>query len=365
MMAARPATAEGVLDREELRQGLQVEGLSHRFGRRQVVDSISLAVPAARIHCLVGPSGCGKTTTLRLIAGLEEIQAGRIAIDGRVVAAPEGSLPPERRRVGLMFQDFALFPHLRVDENVAFGISGLDRKSRQGRIDELLGRVNMLEHARDYPHTLSGGEQQRVALARALAPRPALMLLDEAFSALDAALRSSVREETLGVLKETGTPTLLVTHDADEAIRVADCIHAMQAGRIVQSGAPAELYARPASPFVAGFFGAVNRFAAVVRRGRAGTPVGEVDARGMPDAASVEIVIRPEGVGLREAAGAGPRRARILEHRDLGPVHMLTLGLPDGSTITVRRSEPPTVKAGDEVEIALDPAHVFVYPATA
>ena len=260
--------------------GLQVEELSHRFGDRLVVDRVALAIEPGEVHCLVGPSGCGKTTSLRLIAGLENLQAGRISLNGRLLAEPGRSMPPERRRVGLMFQDFALFPHLRVGENVAFGLNGRDRRGRDRRVAELLAAVNMSPYARAYPHTLSGGEQQRVALARALAPAPELMLLDEAFSALDTSLRAQVREETLTLLREAGTPTLLVTHDAEEAIRVGDRIHAMLAGRIVQSGTPSELYAAPVNGFVAGFFGPVNRFRGRVEPGRGRDALGSGERHG-------------------------------------------------------------------------------------
>ena len=251
--------------------GLVVEILRHRYGPRRVLDGISLTVPPGEVHCLVGPSGCGKSTTLRLIAGLEHLQAGRVALNGRLLAEPRHQLPPERRRVGLMFQDFALFPHLRVAENVAFGLVGRDRPARAAA---LLAKVNMTQHARSYPHTLSGGEQQRVALARALAPEPDLMLLDEAFSALDTELRARVRDDTLGLLRAAGTPTLLVTHDAGEAVQVGDRLYAMRDGRIVQAGSPAELYARPADAFVAGFFGPLNRFKGPVEAGHIVTPLG-------------------------------------------------------------------------------------------
>ena len=343
--------------------GLQVEGLRHRFGDRVVVDDVSFAIRPGEVHCLVGPSGCGKTTTLRLIAGLEELQAGRIAIDGRTVAGPGRSLPPEDRRVGLMFQDFALFPHLRVADNVGFGLRGLASASRRERVARWLERMRLASHARSWPHTLSGGEQQRVALARALAPEPALMLLDEAFSALDTSLRAAVREESLGVLREAGTPTLLVTHDAEEAVQVGDRIHAMQAGRIVQSGTPAQLYRRPGDAFVAGFFGPVNLFRAEVRGGRVATPMGTVSAAGLADGAEVEAIVRPEAITVRHAPDGAGIRARVIHRRDLGPMHVLRLGLADGSSVKVRQAGAIGAAVGDEVEIQLDPAHLFVYPA--
>jgi iron(III) transport system ATP-binding protein len=343
-------------------QGLEVEELSHRFGERVVVDQVRMSLRPGEVHCLVGPSGCGKTTTLRLIAGLENLQAGRISLNGRVLAEPGRMLPPERRRVGLMFQDFALFPHLRVGENVAFGLSGRDRHGRDRRVAELLAAVNMCAYAKAYPHTLSGGEQQRVALARALAPSPELMLLDEAFSALDTSLRAQVREESLALLREAGTPTLLVTHDAEEAIRVGDRIHAMLAGRIVQSGSPSQLYAAPVNSFVAGFFGPVNRFRGRVSRGEVETPLGRARANGLSDGMAVEAIVRPEALKVRRPSQGGTR-AQVLVKRDLGPVHLLRLGLADGSSIKVRQAGETDAMVGDEVEIDLDPRHLFVYPA--
>ncbi len=352
--------AAAILARAPGRQGLRVSGLSHRFGWRRVVENVDLVVPPGEIHCLVGPSGCGKTTTLRLIAGLETIQEGEIAIDGRVVARPGAMLPPEARRVGLMFQDFALFPHLRVEENVAFGLAGRPKEERRARVAELLRRVDMERHAKSWPHTLSGGEQQRVALARALAPQPDLMLLDEAFSALDTTLRAQVREETIAILKETGTPTLLVTHDAEEAVRVGDRIHAMEGGRI---GTPAELYQNPRDLFVAGFFGPVNRFTLVAAQGHVDTPVGRIAAPGIAAGTRVEVVVRPEGIELAPSGAGRGLPATVVERRDLGPVHLVWLRLVDGGVVKVRRTLPPTAVPGEAVEVVLDPAHAFVYPS--
>jgi len=345
------------------REGLEVQKLSHAYGERRVVDRVDLAVAPGEVHCLVGPSGCGKTTSLRLIAGLEELQEGTIALNGRVLAVPGRGLPPERRKVGLMFQDFALFPHLKVAENVAFGLAGLDRRRRAARVAELLAAVNMTAYASTYPHTLSGGEQQRVALARALAPEPELMLLDEAFSALDTSLRAQVRDETLTLLRDAGTPTLLVTHDAEEAIRVGDRIHAMQFGRIVQSGTPAELYGRPANAFVAGFFGPINRYRGRVGGGTVETPVGRAPAPGLAEGTAVEAVVRPEALRVQTPATGQGLRARVLVRRDLGPVHVLRLALPDGSSVKLRQSGQIEAAVGEEVELALDHRHLFVFPA--
>lgn len=344
-------------------KGLQVTDLSHRFGARQVVDRVNLTIAPGEVHCLVGPSGCGKTTTLRLVAGLETLQQGRIMLNGRVLAEPGQSLPPERRRVGLMFQDFALFPHLRVGENVAFGLPGGDRRQREQRVADLLTAVNMGAFAKAYPHTLSGGEQQRVALARALAAAPEVMLLDEAFSALDTSLRAQVREETLALLRQSGAPTLLVTHDAEEAIRVGDRIHAMLGGRIVQSGTPSELYSSPVNPFVAGFFGPVNRFEGRVVDGMVATPVGTAPAGSLAEGVAVQAIVRPEALRVHRRPDGGGLRARVLVRRDLGPVHVLRLRLDDGNSIKVRQAGQIEAAVGEEVAIELDPRHLFVYAA--
>lgn len=342
--------------------GLDIVGLSHAYGARVVVRDVSFRLPPGEVHCLVGPSGCGKTTILRLIAGLEELQGGRILLDGDVVAEPGAALPPEQRRVGLMFQDFALFPHLRVIDNVAFGLRRLGAKARRGRAHELLAQVDMAGHAQGYPHMLSGGEQQRVALARAMAPRPRLMLLDEPFSALDATLREQVRDDVVAILRAAGTPVLLVTHEADEAVRVADCIHVMHEGRILQSGSPAALYAHPANPFVAGFFGPLNRFKAWVVQGGVSTPLGPMAAVGLADGTAVDVLIRPEALRLFKHNGADRVHLGVRRIRDLGTNRVLELQVPDGPAITVRMTASADFDEGDVVAVEVDPASVYIYP---
>jgi iron(III) transport system ATP-binding protein len=342
-------------------RGLTVERLSHAYGERTVVRDVSLALETAEVHCLVGPSGCGKTTILRLIAGLEPVQGGRIAIDGRLVASPGFGLPPEARRVGLMFQDYALFPHLRVLDNVAFGLRGVESGERRRRAQDLLAQVGLSALAASYPHMLSGGEQQRVALARALAPGPRLMLLDEPFSSLDASLREQVREDTVALLRASGTPVLMVTHDADEAVRVADRIHVMLDGRILQSGTPAELYAHPANPFVASFFGPLNRFKGWVVAGQVSTPLGSIEVAELSDGTAVDVLIRPEAVRLLRDGGASPIRFEVRRIRDLGTNRVLELQVPDGPALTVRMTSIADFNEGDVVAVALDTHQVYVY----
>ena len=218
-------------------KGLTVEGVTRRFDGRDVVSDVSLRVLPGQVTCLLGPSGCGKSTTLRLIAGVDRPDAGRVLADGEVLSGPGFHLPPERRQIGLMFQDFPLFPHMTVAENVAFGLRG-SAAGKAERVRDMLARVRLADFGGAYPEQLSGGEQQRVALARAIAARPRVMLMDEPFSGLDDRLRDGVRDETLDILKELGTAVVLVTHDPGEAMRMADEIALLRAGRIVQMGAP-------------------------------------------------------------------------------------------------------------------------------
>ena len=236
--------------------GLTYEGVSHRYGSLLAVDGVNLTAEPGETLCLLGPSGCGKSTMLRLAAGLEGIQAGSISIGGRAVAAAgtNPQVPPEARSVGLVFQDYALFPHLTVTENIRYGLPG-GRGEGEARARRILSDLGMSDLAGRYPHALSGGQQQRVALLRALAPRPRVMLLDEPFSTLDEHLRHEVRMETMSLLAGSDVVTVLVTHDAEEAMLLGDRIVVMKGGRIVQDAPPDEVYSRPADLFTARLFG--------------------------------------------------------------------------------------------------------------
>jgi iron(III) transport system ATP-binding protein len=283
---------------------LEIKNIVKDFGGRRVVDDVSLTVMPGQVTCLLGPSGCGKSTTLRIIAGVEAQDSGSIHVDDNLVCGDGLHLPPEARNIGLMFQDFALFPHLTVAQNVAFGLP----KGRVTlRVDELLEKVGMSAHSADFPHQLSGGEQQRVALARALAPKPRIMLMDEPFSGLDDRLRDDIRDETLAVLKDEGTAVLLVTHEPGEAMRMADEIALMRHGKIVQRGAPYNIYNAPKDIEASAFFSDINVIKGKVQGALTDTPFGQFLAPGFPDGTDVNIVIRPQHLKIDfDRGGRGP-----------------------------------------------------------
>ncbi|MBQ4806408.1 MULTISPECIES: ABC transporter ATP-binding protein [Phaeobacter] len=310
---------------------LEIRNLRRFFDGRAVVDDVSLQIQAGQVTCLLGPSGCGKSTTLRMIAGVEMQDSGEIYVDGKLICDTVFRVPPERREIGLMFQDFALFPHLSVADNVAFGLKG-SKDEKRARVEELLQKVSLSQYIDEFPHQLSGGEQQRVALARALAPRPRIMLMDEPFSGLDNRLRDGIRDETLTLLKEEDAAVLLVTHEPEEAMRMADEIALMRSGKIVQQGAPYNVYTRPADRAAVGFFSDTNVLHAEVNGALAETPFGQFLAPGVPDGTKVDIVFRPQHLRIDfDRNGRGPhptpsdgvaargvvKRARFLGHESL------------------------------------------------
>ncbi len=351
---------------------LSLDHVSHAFDTVRAVDDVSLSIAPGELVCLVGPSGCGKTTALRIAAGLETLQTGRVLIDDRVVADGRTQVPPEARNIGLMFQDYALFPHLDVADNVAFGLRGLPGGERRKRLQGALAQVGMEAQAEAYPHMLSGGQQQRVALARALAPQPRIMLLDEPFSGLDAPLRARIRDDTLHVLKESGAATLMVTHDPEEAMFMADRIAVMRAGRIAQAGRPADLYFAPQDACVAGFFGEVNRLEGRVEDGRVRTPLGDVDAGRLEDGRKVEVLIRPEALKLQPIspgeteAAPGAGTARVMAARLLGRTSLVHLSIDGagGEPIHLHARIPGRfLPVENEVmAIHLDRSEAFVFP---
>lgn len=347
--------------------------MKRQFDGRAVVDDVSLSIQAGQVTCLLGPSGCGKSTTLRMIAGVEMQDSGEIYVDGKLICDTVFRVPPERREIGLMFQDFALFPHLSVADNVAFGLKG-SKAEKRARVEELLRKVDLIRYIDEFPHQLSGGEQQRVALARALAPRPRIMLMDEPFSGLDNRLRDGIRDETLALLKGEDTAVLLVTHEPEEAMRMADEIALMRGGKIVQRGAPYNVYTRPVDKAAVAFFSDINVLGARVEGALADTPFGQFLAPGVPDGTDVEIVFRPQHVKLDfDRAGKGPlptpaagvaargvvERARFLGNESLVEFRMDF----DGSIL---RATVPNVfvpEAGRVMWLTVRRDRCFVFPA--
>ena len=349
---------------------LALSNITKSFGGRKIVDDVSLEVMPGQVTCLLGPSGCGKSTTLRMTAGVEVQDSGKIHLDGQLVCDTVNSVPPENRSIGLMFQDFALFPHLSVAENVAFGITKAEARNR---VPELLNKVGMQRHIDRYPHELSGGEQQRVALARALAPRPRVMLMDEPFSGLDDRLRDEIRDDTLDVLKAEGTAVLLVTHEPTEAMRMADEIALMRDGRIVQRGAPYNIYNTPVDLEAAQFFSDINVISGEVQGALTRTPFGEFLAPGVENGQVVDICIRPhhlkidfdrQGRGPNPTPSEGtPARGVVKRARYIGSQSIVEFTMDyDGSTLTAHVPSVFLPKPGTPLWLMIRRDRCFVFP---
>ena len=345
---------------------LEVEGLARAYGAQRAVDGLTFALEAGEIGCLLGPSGCGKTTALRCIAGFDRPDAGRIAAAGEVLAGPGAFVPPERRRIGMVFQDYALFPHRDVLGNVGFGLRGLDRGAREARAREVLALVGLGELAGRYPDELSGGQQQRVALARALAPRPRLVLLDEPFSSLDTEVRRRLAGDVRAALKREGATALLVTHDQQEAFAIADRVGVMREGRLEQWDSAWRLYHSPATRFVADFVGDGAFIAGSVEgEGRVATEfgpvVGELTAP-LPAGARVDLLLRPDDIVVDPAS---PLRTRVLEKCFRGAQFMYTLALPSGERILALVPSHEDYGEGAELGIRLETRHLVGFPRDA
>ncbi|MGI9557689.1 MAG: ABC transporter ATP-binding protein [Solirubrobacterales bacterium] len=337
---------------EEVRGAeLVVRGLSRSFNGARAVDDVDLDFGPGGIHALLGPSGCGKTTTLRLIAGLDRPDAGSVHVGGRALTSADAFVPPERRRIGMVFQDYALFPHYDVQGNVAYA---LGRRPDQSRVQEVLDLVGLSDLSSRPVHELSGGEQQRVALARALAPRPDLILLDEPFSNLDAGLRDRVRADVKGILASGGVTAVFVTHDQEEALSLADTVAMMRSGSIEQIGTPEEVYARPRSGWVAGFLGDVDVIPAIASNGHVECELGAVHARDELDG-PVDVLLRPESLAV---GSPGPRdgalEAKVVSRRFYGHDQLLEVELPSGRTVRSRRLSFPVWHPGDHVKVWIE-----------
>ncbi|MZR30853.1 ABC transporter ATP-binding protein [Sneathiella litorea] len=341
---------------------LVFRNVRHQYDGENSVDIEYLEVGAGKLVCLLGPSGCGKSTTLRLAAGLESPLAGEISIQGEVMANDRVFVGPEDRRVGLMFQDYALFPHLTVEDNVAFGLSHLGVEERRARARAMLETVGMAPSARKYPHMLSGGEQQRVALARALAPSPRIILMDEPFSGLDVVLRNRVRDETLALLKEMGTTVLMVTHDPEEAMRMADEIVLMREGRIVQQGSAGALYNNPVNEFVASFLGEVNRVPAHRNGDVLETELGEILVESsLKDETITEILVRPEAIRFLPIVDPRAPTGEVVLSRNLGAYCLIDIVFESGFRVTARVGSFYQPKVGEKRSLSLNLSGVFIF----
>jgi len=342
---------------------LELRAVGHAYDERQVLDNLTFHVDKGGIACLLGASGCGKTTVLRAIAGFEPITRGEILLHGERVSRPGWTVPPERRRIGMVFQDYALFPHLTVARNITFGLRGAAPDQSAARVAELLETVG-LEAVRDrYPHELSGGQQQRIALARALAPRPELVLLDEPFSNLDVDMRERLAVEVRDILKHQGTTAVLVTHDQNEAFNIADEIGIMTNGRIEQWDTPYRLYHEPATRFVADFIGqGMFLPAKVIDTNRIRLELGTFTTDLPPDVAvgdAVEVLLRPDDILHDDAS---PMKVEVLHKAFRGAQFLYTLRLPGGGRALSLVPSHHNHAIGEKIGIRLEIDHLVVFP---
>ena len=340
---------------------LELDGVSVAYGDSEVVHAVGFSLPAGEIGCLLGPSGCGKTTLLRAIAGFERPSGGSIRLKGEVVASRERMVEPERRRVGMVFQDFALFPHLSIGKNIAFGLRDWTRAERDARVAELLELVGLPGQGARFPHELSGGQQQRIALARAMAPRPDLLLLDEPFSSLDVELREQLAREVRELLKRDGITAILVTHDQLEAFAMADVIGVINEGRLAQWDSGYNLYHRPADRFVADFIGQGVMLAGSVKSGQVETELGMVGGAlpvGAEEGAAVEVLLRPDDVIHDDASSL---QVEVTARAFRGAEYLYTLRLPSGAEILCLVQSHHDHAVGSSIGIRLDVEHLALF----
>ena len=326
---------------------------------RPAVQGISFAAREGEILCLLGPSGCGKTTILRAIAGFEPVRSGQLFLSGQLVSSPDVMIPTENRHVGMVFQEYALFPHLRVQDNIAFGLHHLARSERAARVQEMLRLTGLEGFERRYPHELSGGQQQRVALSRALVQNPVVLLLDEPFSNLDPDMAGRMRQELHDLLRRMKTTTVLVTHDHDEAFAMADRIAVLNQGRLEQFDTPEMMYHMPATPFVADFVGQADFIPGTVSQGMVHTELGEFpDTIECKDGTAVVVMIRPDDIHLVPTEGA---RSRVLSRQFHGSENLYTVSLPSGQIVHSSQGSMSVYQAGTTVELRVLATHTVLF----
>lgn len=327
--------------------------------RRPAIRDISFSAREGEILCLLGPSGCGKTTVLRAIAGFEPVRSGEIFLSGRLVSSSSEMIPTEERRVGMVFQEYALFPHLRVADNIAFGLHRLSRAERTRQVQEMLSLTGLEGLERRYPHELSGGQQQRVALSRALVQNPVVLLLDEPFSNLDPDMASRMRQELHALLRRMKTTTILVTHDHDEAFAMADRIAVLNHGVLEQMDSPELLYHVPSTPFVADFVGQADFIPGTVSQGMVQTELGEFpDTLDCKDGTAVVVMIRPDDIHLVPREGA---RSRVLSRQFHGSENLYTVSLPSGQIVHSSESSTSVYQEGAAVELRVSATHTVLF----
>lgn len=348
---------------------LDLADITKRFGSTTAVQNVSLSVYEGELLTLLGPSGCGKTTTLRVLAGLEVPTQGRVTVSGTEVAGPDTFVGPENRDVGLVFQDYALFPHLTVAENIAFGLNGQDDQATEERVSELLELVNLEGYRERTPDQLSGGEQQRVALARSLAPEPSVLLLDEPFSNLDVRLRVEMREEVRRILKAAGVTAVSVTHDQEEALSISDRVAIMNDGQVVQAGKPEAVFQHPESRFVASFLGQASFLSARIDGDQLHTAIGTYRSELLEgltseyDGADVEVLVRPDDLRA-EPVGADEGNGQVVYRQYTGPTFVYRVELGNGDIVHCQHNHTDEMAIGQPVRVELVADHSLAwYPA--
>ncbi len=343
---------------------VKITNLSHTIGNKEILRNINFTLSKDSISCILGPSGSGKTSLLKLIAGLERVQNGSIKINSKEVSSKSKHLPTEKRNIGFLFQDYALFPHLTVKQNLEYPVN---YKTSPHTIEDIIKLIKLPNSLNKYPHELSGGEQQRVALARSIISNPDILLLDEPFSSLDLNLREDVRDDTLHLLQKSNVSVIIVTHDPFEAMFISNQINIMDTtGRIVQSGSPAELYNNPANSYVAEFFGETNRFEGVVKNAQIITPVGKISAPKELENKNVKIHIRPRGIRLnKQPTPVNGIKGTVMASKLMGSFSFIHLSVldKDNEIVHIHSHMPADFnpKQSSAVEIEIDEKQTFIF----